>query len=65
MVKADVNFAPSLQDIKLEAKKVEKTKLELTLFELLTCIYILASNEQKKVDFNLIESGLFFKKDRV
>jgi hypothetical protein len=25
-VKADVNFAPNLHDIKLEAKKVEKTK---------------------------------------
>ena len=53
----------SLKQIKSFKKKVEKTKLELTLFELLTCIYILASNEQKKVDFNLIESGLLFRKD--
>ena len=44
-------------------KIVEKTKLKLTLFELLTCVYILAASKKNEISFNLIESGLFFKKD--
>jgi dihydrofolate synthase/folylpolyglutamate synthase len=43
--------------------KIEKTKHRLTLFELLTCIYILAVKEIKNISYNLIESGLLFKKD--
>ena len=35
----------------------------MTLFELLTCVYILASKKQKGISYNLIESGLLFKKD--
>ena len=42
---------------------IEKTNLNLTLFELLTCVYILAAKNEKKIKYNLIESGLFFKKD--
>ena len=37
--------------------------LKLTLFELLTCVYILAAKELKNVSYNLVESGLLFKKD--
>ena len=53
----------SISQIKKFKKIIEKTKKKLTLFELLTCIYLLAAKEQKNVDFNLIESGLLFKKD--
>ena len=53
----------SLKLLKKLKRKIESTKLRLTLFELLTCIYILASNKQKRIDFNLVESGLLFKKD--
>jgi len=53
----------SLSKIKSLIKIIEKTKLKLTLFELLTCIYILAAKEQKNVSYNLVESGLLFKKD--
>jgi dihydrofolate synthase/folylpolyglutamate synthase len=37
--------------------------LELTLFELLTCVYILAAKNKKDIDYHLIEAGLLFKKD--
>ncbi len=53
----------SLKDFNKHKKTIEKTKLRLTLFELLTCIYILAAKQIKNVSFNLIESGLLFKKD--
>ena len=53
----------SLKDIKKFINIIEETKEKLTLFELLTCIYILASKDKKKLSYNLIESGLFFRKD--
>ena len=55
----------SLNLIKKLKKKIENTRLKLTLFELLTCIFILAVKKQKQIDFNLIESGLFFRKDSI
>ena len=54
-----INFKEMNKFVKI----VEKTKLKLTLFELLTCVYILAASKKNEVSFNLIESGLFFKKD--
>ena len=33
---------------------IEQTKLKLTLFELLTCVYILAAKELKNVSYNLV-----------
>ena len=53
----------SLNEIKKFVKIVEKTELKLTLFELLTCVYILAANKEKNISYHLIESGLLFKKD--
>tara|TARA_B110000438_G_scaffold294414_2_gene335797 strand:- start:674 stop:1777 length:1104 start_codon:yes stop_codon:yes gene_type:complete len=53
----------SVINIKKFTKIIEKTKVRLTLFELLTCIYILAAKELKNISYNLIESGLLFKKD--
>ncbi len=53
----------SIKKIKKLIKIIEKTKSKLTLFELLTCVYILAAKEQKNISYNLIESGLLFKKD--
>ena len=38
-------------------------KIKLSLFEVLTLIYILAASKQKKVDYNLVEAGLLFKGD--
>ena len=53
----------TLSEIKKYRKIIENTGLKLTLFELLTCIYILAAKNKKKADYNLIEAGLLFKKD--
>ena len=53
----------SLKEIKKYKKVVERTKLKLTLFELLTCIYILSATKADSESYNLIESGLLFKKD--
>ena len=53
----------SLKEIKKYKKIIEGTKLKLTLFELLTCIYIMSSAKTDSKSYNLIESGLLFKKD--
>ena len=53
----------TLKEIKKYVKIIESTGLELTLFELLTCVYILAAKEQKNIHYNLVEAGLLFKKD--
>ena len=50
----------SINKIKKLNKKIEKTKLKLTLFEALTCIYILAAKEQKNISLSLVEAGLLF-----
>ena len=52
-----------LKEIKKFTKLVESTGLKLTLFELLTCIYILSAKDQKNIHYHLIEAGLLFKKD--
>jgi len=53
----------TLKEIKKYIKVIECTGLQLTLFELLTCVYILAAKEQKNIHYHLVESGLLFKKD--
>jgi dihydrofolate synthase/folylpolyglutamate synthase len=53
----------TLKEIKKYTKVIETTGLRLTLFELLTCIYVLAAKEQKNIHYHLIEAGLLFKKD--
>ena len=53
----------STKEIKKQIKIIEGTRLNLTLFELLTCVHILAAKNLNKVSYNLIESGLLFKRD--
>ena len=53
----------STKEIKKYKKIIEQTKQKLTLFELLTCIYILAAAKTDLDSYNLVESGLLFKKD--
>merc|ERR1712093_187624 len=53
----------SLKEIKKYKKIIERTKQKLTLFELLTCIYVLAAARTDFNSYNLVESGLLFKKD--
>ena len=53
----------SHKEIKKYSKLVESTGFPLTLFELLTCVYILAAKDEKNIHYHLIEAGLLFKKD--
>ena len=53
----------TFKEIKKYINVIEGTGLQLTLFELLTCVYILAAKEQKNIHYHLVESGLLFKKD--
>ena len=53
----------STKEIKKYKKVIEQTKQKLTLFELLTCIYLLAARNTDPNSYNLVESGLLFKKD--
>ena len=39
----------TFKKLKNYIKIIEKTKLNLTLFELLTCVYILAAKKEKKL----------------
>jgi len=52
----------SYRDIRQSIKKIENQKIKLTIFEVLTVIYIInAAN--KNNDYNLIEAGALFAKD--
>lgn len=42
---------------------IDKTRLKLTLFEALTMIYLLAANDQKKIDYHVCEAGAGFEAD--
>ena len=53
----------TVKEIIKYTRKIEATGLQLTLFELLTCVYILAAKDQKKIHYHLVEAGLLFKKD--
>ena len=53
----------SLKEIKKYKKIIEQTRQKLTLFELLTCIYVLAATKTDFDSYNLVESGLLFRKD--
>ena len=53
----------SLEQIKKYEKKIYNTGLKLTLFEALTIIYLLAANDQRKIDYHLCEAGAGFEKD--
>ena len=46
----------SLNQIKKYEKIIHNTGLKLTLFELLTIIYLLAANDQKRIDYHIYES---------
>jgi dihydrofolate synthase/folylpolyglutamate synthase len=52
----------SYKDIKQSIKKIENQKIKLTIFEVLTVIFILNA-AKKNNDYNLIEAGALFAKD--
>src|SRR6056300_481120 len=49
-------------EIKESIKLIEKTKVPLTIFEVLTVVYIMKASQQK-VDYHLVEAGALFAKD--
>ena len=50
------------QEIKQSIKLIEKIKVPLTIFEVLTVIYIMNASKQN-VDYHLVEAGALFAKD--
>ena len=50
------------KEIKRSIKLIEEIKVPLTIFEVLTVIYIMNASKQN-VDFNLVEAGALFAKD--
>jgi dihydrofolate synthase / folylpolyglutamate synthase len=50
------------QEIRLSIKIIEKLKVPLTIFEVLTVIYIMNAARQN-TDYNLVEAGALFAKD--
>jgi len=52
----------SYKDINKSIKIIEKQKINLTIFEALTVIFVLNASK-KKNDYNLIEAGALFAKD--
>ncbi len=49
----------SLKEIKEYEKQISKLNVTLSLFEVLTLIYVLAASKEK-TDYNILESGLLF-----
>ena len=52
----------SYKDINKSIKIIEKQKINLTIFEALTVIFVLNASKRKN-DYNLIEAGALFAKD--
>ena len=50
------------QEIKSSVKIIEKLKVRLTIFEVLTVIFIINAAKRNN-DFNLVEAGALFAKD--
>ena len=50
------------QEIKQSIKLIEKVKVPLTIFEVLTVVFILNASKQN-VDYHLVEAGALFAKD--
>ena len=50
------------QEIKQSITLIEKLKVPLTIFEVLTVVYIINASKQN-TDFHLVEAGALFAKD--
>ena len=53
----------SIKELKKNIKIIEKLKVRLTLFELLTLIYYISASKLKNVSYALVEAGLLYAKD--
>ena len=50
----------SINELKQNIKTIEKLKVKLTLFELLTLAYYISASKLKKISYSLVEAGLLF-----
>ena len=55
----------SLDKIKKYQKIIEKTKIKLTLYEMLCLVFYLACKDEKNIQFNLCELGVGYRFDAV
>ena len=53
----------SIKELKKNIKIIEKLKVRLTLFELLTLVYYISASKLKNISYALIEAGLLYAKD--
>ena len=53
----------SIKEFKKNLKIIEKLKVKLTLFELLTLVYYISASKLKNVSYALVEAGLMFAGD--
>ena len=53
----------NIKELKKNIKIIEKLKVRLTLFELLTLVYYVSASKLKNVSYALVEAGLLYAKD--
>ena len=53
----------SVKELKKNIKIIEKLKVKLTLFELLTLVYYISASKLQNISYALVETGLLFAKD--
>lgn len=53
----------SIDELKKNINIIKKLNVKLTLFELLTLVYIISASKLKKVSYSLVEAGLLYAKD--
>ena len=53
----------SIKELKKNIKTIEKLKVRLTLFELISLIFYISASKLKSISYALVEAGLFYAKD--
>jgi len=53
----------SINEFKKNIKSIEKMRVKLTLFELLTLVYFMSASKLKGISYSLVEAGLLYAKD--
>ena len=53
----------SIKELKKNIKTIEKLKVKLTLFELISLIFYISASKLKNVSYALVEAGLLYAKD--
>ena len=51
------------KELEKNIKIIDKLKVRLTLFELLTLVYLISASKLKDTSYALVEAGLLFAKD--